>query len=463
VTPMQSTSGRPAGRSTAATPQASGSASKPAGAQGGNAIYRVSPDGFVDEIFRESVMVLRMILDGSRLIVATGNEGQLFQIDLAEEESILLAKLEAKQAPAMTKLPDGRILIGSANPAQLVEMSTAPAESGVFTSKVLDASQNSLWGALNLVASIPDQASVEVQTRTGNVGDPEKAAWSEWSEPVALTSIEDLSRFAPRPTRITSPTARFLQYRLTLKSGPAAEGKDAAVAAGPVVDAVSIAYITPNLRPVVQSVTSTFAAAGGGRPNPNATRPEPQQLLNIEWKAADANGDTLSFDLHFKMADTDVWVPLTEELDQPKFAWDTRTAPDGRYLVRVTATDAPSNTRADARRATRQSDPILVDNTAPEITEFELSTQPREVGDGVVAKLVIAVQDTLSTIQGIDYAVDSQDQWEPVMPSDQILDSTSEDGIATIADLSPGAHVVTVRVTDEQGNTSYKAQVVHVK
>jgi hypothetical protein len=54
------------------------SRAKPATPQGnkkGNAIYQIAPDGFVAEVFRESVMILAIVPHDDKLIVATGNEG----------------------------------------------------------------------------------------------------------------------------------------------------------------------------------------------------------------------------------------------------------------------------------------------------------------------------------------------------------------------------------------------------
>src|SRR5699024_8295659 len=43
----------------------------------GNAVYKIDAQGFVHEIFRESVMILSVVKKGKSLIVATGNQGQL--------------------------------------------------------------------------------------------------------------------------------------------------------------------------------------------------------------------------------------------------------------------------------------------------------------------------------------------------------------------------------------------------
>ena len=48
--------------------------------------------------------------------------------------------------------------------------------------------------------------------------------------------------------------------------------------------------------------------------------------------------------------------------------WDTTSVADGRYVVRVVASDAPSNAADRALTGERDSEPIVVDNTPPVIT-----------------------------------------------------------------------------------------------
>ena len=48
--------------------------------------------------------------------------------------------------------------------------------------------------------------------------------------------------------------------------------------------------------------------------------------------------------------------------------WDTTTVPNGRYVVRVTATDSPSNPESLALSSEKESDPFDVDNTPPTVS-----------------------------------------------------------------------------------------------
>ena len=67
----------------------------------GNAVYKIDPEGFVTEVFREPVLVLAMVEDHGTLLIATGNEGQIYQVNPAAGETVVLAKVEPKDVIAL--------------------------------------------------------------------------------------------------------------------------------------------------------------------------------------------------------------------------------------------------------------------------------------------------------------------------------------------------------------------------
>ena len=84
-------------------------------------------------------------------------------------------------------------------------MSSGFATRGTYISPVLDATQISRFGKMQLHGSLPSGTSVSVSTRSGNVKEPREKGWSPWSEDVPA------EQFLP----IKSPSARFLQYRVS--------------------------------------------------------------------------------------------------------------------------------------------------------------------------------------------------------------------------------------------------------
>jgi hypothetical protein len=410
----------------------------------GNGIYRIDTDGFVTEVFRQRALVLSMAEKDGILFVATGSEGLVYQVNPAMEETIVLAKVDPKQVTCLLPAKDGNIYMGMANVGAIATIGSGYARSGTYTSAVLDASQISRFGKMQLHGTLPAGTSLTVSTRSGNVKDPTQQSWSKWAEPVAAAEF----------LQVPSPTARFLQYRLAFTSGD--EGK-----ATPVVEDVTIAYQIPNLPPVVKAVRVTPqpdpapAAAAGGEVEP--ARPSRASKFQISWEATDPNSDTMRYTLHFRRGPGSPWIMLRENIGETNSEWDTRSVADGRYEIRVTASDAKSNPPGNGRNGARVSDPVLVDNTPPVIGSLKQSSKPGAVD------VSLRVVDRSSTIAALDYGVDSAKGWQAVLPSDNIFDSPDEDVAFSVPALSPGSHQITVRATDAKGNQAFETVLVNVE
>lgn len=435
----------PAPARAAGRPQSAGSPPRE-----GNAVYRIDANGFVAEVFRESVMILKLIEVDGQLLVATGNEGQIYRVDPLADETTILADLEPQQVPSILRGRDGAVLLGTANPASLVRLADGFAESGHYTSPVMDATQISLWGRLKVSGEVPPAGSLTVQTRSGNVENVEDAAWSAWVDAGVIEHDPDALPLEPIELTIASPPARFLQYRLVL----AGDGRQS-----PVVDRVQLAYATPNLKPTIASIAAQYPdAAPGQGSNPQQGQSGPQSgptgVMNITWEAADANNDRLVYSLEYQAAGSELWLPLAENLQTNSYEWNTRQAPDGRYRIRVVASDRLDNPLDMALVAQRVSDPVVVDNTPPQLVEVVARR------DGRTLTLEGRVLDSLSPIGSIQYTLNAEDEARPILPEDLILDSTRETFRVTITDLAPGPHVVTLRATDARGNATYQAVVV---
>lgn len=440
--------GKPAARPTRnARPAASSTGN---GDQSGNAVYRLDPRGFVAEVFRESVVVLKLAeLPDGHLLVGTGSEGQLYRLDPAAGETTVLNDLEPEQLLAMALVDDGGtggIVVAGSNPAALLSLSDTPAESGTFTSQALDATNISLWGVLHLTADLAPGTSVSVETRSGNVADPEVAAWSAWSDVGEIEPADDHPPLQPFELKVDSPPARFLQYRLTLHAD------DANV---PTVGKVELAYVTPNLCPAISTLTAAYPDfAGVDQPASPA--------MSVSWEATDDNGDRLLYDLQYRPATgkaTSNWLTLAEDVTDTSFEWDTRKVPDGRYHLRVAADDRLDNPGQMAMTARRLADPVLIDNTPPESPDEPFTVEVT----GRTATLTGVARDRFSPIHSVAYTLDDAEQPTPVLPDDLIYDSTTEAWSATLSDLSPGGHAVTVRILDTRGNATYTSKLFEVK
>jgi hypothetical protein len=394
-------------------------------ASNGNAVYRIDPDGFVTELFRQQVSIFALLLEqNGALLIATGGEGGLFQLNPAADETSTLAKLDSKQIMCLLPMKDGRVLMGLANSGEIAAMESGFARHGSYTSAVLDAKQISAFGKMQLRGTLPGGSGLQVATRSSNVEEASAPGWSKWTEPVSAAQF----------IQITSPPARFLQYRFLFSSDGATT---------PAVEDVNIAYQVANLAPLVKSVK--VEAQDG------------TSMLNISWEGADPNEDEVEYSLFFRSGRSGPWILMKEKLKQTSSEWETRGVGDGRYEIKVQASDSAANAAGQGKSSSRITDPIIVDNTAPVIGD--LKTQV----NGVNAHVALNVADRTSTVASLEYSVDSSDTWQLVLPSDIIADSPEEAFELLVPNLSAGAHQITLRATDARGNRAFETVNVTVE
>src|SRR5262249_49613115 len=142
----------------------------------------IDPEGFVREIFRSNVLVLALYEHNGVLLVGTGDEGMLYQINPGAEETSVVAKVDPKEILSLLPAKDGRIYMGMANDGQVMSLSGGYATRGTFTSPVLDATQISRFGKIHLRGSLPKSTGITVATRSGNVEETSDSGWSKWSD-----------------------------------------------------------------------------------------------------------------------------------------------------------------------------------------------------------------------------------------------------------------------------------------
>ena len=126
--------------------------------------------------------------------------------------------------------------------------------------------------------------------------------------------------------------------------------------------------------------------------------------------------------------------------------WDTTSVPDGRYVVRVVASDAPSNSPATALTGDMESAAFDVDNVPPRIAVTSVQRQ------GGKTTVMFEVRDDMSAVQRVDYSLDG-DRWAPVYPKDGIADSRVEQFELTLTEAQATAGVV-LRAADALNNVS---------
>jgi hypothetical protein len=417
---------------------------KPAEAAAGgqtNAIYRIDHDGFVTEVFREPVVIYSVIEQNGSLLVGTGDGGLIYQVNPAAEETIVQAKVDPKEVVSLLAAKDGRVFLGLANSGDIAVMTPGYADSGTFTSPAMDATQISRFGKLQLHGNLPADTKLTVATRSSNVGENSETGWSAWSAEKPANEF----------MQVESPNARFLQYRLTFNSNA---GKKT-----PVVDDIDVAYQIPNLAPVVKSIKVATKVDTPDQPaTPGAAKPPADHhTQTITWEASDPNSDALQYAIYFRGDSHGPWILLKDKLTDATYDWDTRAVADGRYEIKVIASDSAANALGEGKAASRVSDPLVVDNTAPVLGDIKSTT------NGAAGHIALRAVDRTSTIASVDYAVDSSTDWQLVLPVDKIADSPEEDYAFDTAALRAGAHQVTIRATDAHGNVGYESVTITIE
>ncbi len=393
----------------------------PTGPKSASSIWRITPDGFVTELFSDKVLFYALLWKDEKLLAATGNQGRLFGIvPDSEQRSILYQNNQSAQITALS--PCGsQLLLALSNPPQVIGLSAEPARRGIYTSDLIDAGQPARWGKLQIDAHIPSGASILFSARSGNVDDPNDPTFSPWQGEKELTMPQDLN----------CPPARYLQYRLIFDRGTSA--------AGPVLREAAIASSVPNLPPRVQAVQIL----------PVKDKQKPS-VFQISARAIDENNDTLVYHFDFRRQDRQTWIPLQKDSEKPMIEWDTRTVEDGRYEIRVTADDKRSNSPNQALTGSRISDIFVVDNTPPAIEDVLLEVQGKSL------RLRFSAVDAYSAIGPVQFTVNSKDDWIGLLPEDLVADTTEEWFTLQMDDMKDGDYVLALAVSDARGNTRYQ-------
>jgi hypothetical protein len=385
---------------------------------GQNAIYRISTDGSVREVFQDRVLVLSLAQQNQRLLIGTGQQGQLFDLDDVSRERSEIAKLDHGVITCMLRRPDGSIVIGAGDPGKLYTLTTTYAKKGTFESQVFDAGMISRWGAIRWNGDSPEGTRISLAVRSGNTKTPDDT-WSDWS----VDQVDGQTATA------SCPPSRFIQFRASLESSQAE--------LTPTLRAVMIRYMTLNQPPEVTKIDIPDVGEGDGSSR--------QAKLKIKWEAKDPNNDELEYTLSIRKEGWNAWVKLPEKLTKKEYDWDTDSVPDGLYRVRVEAADRVDNPADSVLSAVRDSAIFTVDHTPPAVDVKSADAPPGQVA------IEVRGTDALTRIVGASYSIDSS-PWTKIFPIDQIFDSKSETFRFAPSDLKPGSHVITVRVVDGAGN-----------
>jgi len=415
-------------------------------------VYRIVPDSSTVAWWTApQPLVHALALTPAGPVAATGNRAGLFRLERVNGAAQLLAPPQA-QVTALVTGRDGALWAATSNPASLWKVGPGGTKDGELLSGVLDARRFARFGRLRWHGT----GSPRFWTRSGNSDTPD-TTWSAWA---AVPAGDDGGRVA-------SPGARFLQWKVSPGDG----GR---------VDDVALAWREPNLAPRIDEISVapqgqgfregemgsrgeavTQVLPGGQKIEYSATtqgskplRDMPiwaRGLRSLQWRASDPNGDVLKYRVEIRSEDGGAWVEIGKDLEASMFTWNTNTLPDGRYRLRVTASDREANPVGEGRTGEILSEPFAIDNTAPAIAEL--------AGEG--ARIRGRAEDASSPVVRLDIAVDDG-EWRPAPTESGFGDARSAPFAFTVPDLAAGTHLVSVRAVDLAGNSATRAITVKV-
>jgi sugar lactone lactonase YvrE len=472
-------------------------------------LYHITPDGMAKTVYEKAPAAFTALCAAPDDTVYAAAGSNVYEIR-PDDTITPLDNNNDVDILSLTAGADGMLYAGTGNVAEIYAAAPSPAKrTGSYLSVAHDAKQVSRWGTIRWTASIPAGTRLFVQSRSGNVSEPD-TTWSAWATP----------RPEPDGGRITSPPARFIQYRVVMESDSST--------ISPCLRDISVTYLPKNQPPKV-----SFQSPSGGE------RWAKQQT--VRWEASDADKDALSYELFYSSDDGAHWTPVpasaapaapaaspppstppaatgtapaqgggrkppsveqvTAELDRhPELpqalrsailerakeanaayqagqagtatapaaapaatretsrALDTKALQDGAYMLKVVATDRVGNP-TDPQSAEAVSEPFVICNTPPALYVLKAATKIN--ADRTVSLEGAALQN-LIPVTAVQYRVDGG-EWIAASPADGIFDSTMESFTLTTAPLAPGTHTIEVKAFNAANTTAAEKVSVEVK
>ena len=411
-----------------------------------SAVFRILPDGGADVVWSSTSITAFAIapaLQPESVLIGTSDKGRIYSVTNDGRDTLLLQSSEGQISSFLSR--GNQIYAASSNQGRLFRFGQELVAEGSYESPVRDAKLTASWGRIWWRGN----GNVELQTRTGNGGRPD-ATWSEWS-----SAYRD-----PEGSPISSPRARFVQWRATLRSGGTGQTW---------MDDASLAYLPRNVAPEVLSISSLPIGVGLQQiaqlqidPNVEssgldpslfgaAAQVQPRRIFqrgarSFQWQAEDRNGDTMEYAIYYRPLNETTFRLLKDKLRDNFYTIDGATLADGRYIVKIIASDAPDNPPGQSLSGERVSESVDIDNTPPVVRVVT----PVQSG-GSNSRVVFEVDDSTGKIRRGDFSLDGA-PWTPLFPDDGIADSGHERYSVDLPALAPGEHTVSLRAFDSSGN-----------
>ena len=413
-----------------------------------SAVFHILPDGSTDTLWSSTSITAFSVLSapGGGVLIGTSDKGRIYSVTDDGRDTLLLQSSEGQISSLIARGAD--VLAASSNQGKLFRLGRQAANEGSYESPVRDAKLVATWGRIWWRGS----GQIDLQTRSGNSERPDKT-WSDWSPKYS----------DGHGSQISSPKARFIQWRAVLHATNNASGGE------PRLEDVSVAYLPRNVAPEVLAISvlppgvalqqqiqiqldPNIESAGldptvfGAMPQVPPRRLYQRGARSLQWQAEDRNSDTLEYAVYYRSLNETTFRLLKEHQRETFYSVDGASLADGRYVFKVVASDAPDNPPGYALAGERVSEPVDIDNTPPVV---------RQVGSAQItderARAIFEVEDATGRIKRADVSVDGG-AWHEVFPDDGIADSPHERYSLNLALSGSGEHTISLRAFDNSSN-----------
>lgn len=417
------------------------------------------PDGGFPEtvVARNNVAFYRLAPHAGLILIAGGEQGELLGYDPVRQRSLTFAGVPSAQLNGIIPLPgapEAFVAIAN-NPTAVHRIDFAAAGPRSAETRRIDLGAPATIGLLRFGAGthLPDGAALQVAFRT-SFGSDEAEGWSHW-----LPAVADDGGW-----RVPDLRGRHVQVRVTTASADFA------------LDRASLHFLRQNRRPQLQEFRLIGPNAGLVRaapPAPTVTAtlgqiiqparddakgrnpllasqvvPVPGAYLAF-WNVNDADDDNLLATFSLRVRGTDTWTDLAVANTESYVQFDTTHLAEGTYETRLVVTEAAPRPVDERLGATFETDDLIIDRTAPEITDAKLARSATRL------RVTVAARDALSLLGAAEFTLNNGVQATVEQPDDGILDGHSETFTLDLPlDRAAGATSLEVVVYDALGNSS---------
>src|SRR6266404_4389372 len=331
-----------------------------------SAVFHIMPDGSSDVVW-SSASVTGFAVTAARggVLIGTSDKGRIYSVTDDGRDTLLLQSSEGQISSLIARGAD--VFAASSNQGKLFRFGESPVNEGSYESPVRDAKLVASWGRIWWRGTGP----IELQTRTGNSERPD-TTWSDWSTP--YTDVKG--------SQITSPKARFIQWRAELRGAGGTRRNE------PLLDNVSVAYLPRNVAPEVLAITvlppgiallpqlqiqidpniessgldpALFGMVAQAPPR----RVYQRGARAVQWQGEDRNNDTLEYSVYYRSLNETNFRLLKEHIRENFYTVDGASLADGRYVFKVIASDILDNPLGYALSGERIKEPMSASMAAP--------------------------------------------------------------------------------------------------